>query len=317
MDDPFIWVRAIHFAATILVSGVVLFSAFVAEPAFRKADGGGQIAPRVRAQLAWLAWTGLIVGLVSGAAWLLCVAAQMADLPLQGTFADRRLIWTVLSQTDFGRTWIIRLALAGLIAISLRSLPEVKSDWTRFLGVLFAAAFVGTLAWSGHAAAGTGYGGIVHLASDILHLVAAGAWLGALLPLAVMFRATTQGLNRKSVVITREAVLRFSTLGIASVCTLLATGIINSWMLVGSVAALVGTNYGHLLLVKIALFFSMLAVASINRLILTPRLMRTQGATAQMSARKIGANSLIEAGLGTAILLVVGVLGTLQPGIEG
>jgi putative copper resistance protein D len=208
--------------------------------------------------------------------------------------------------------------LTGLIAITLRSVtsPQIAAYWPRLLSSLLAVALVGTLAWSGHAAAGTGFAGTVHLASDILHLVAAAAWLGALLPLAIVLSATAHSSDQPSAGVAREVVLRFSTLGIVSVGTLVATGIVNSWMLVGSVSALVGTNYGQLLLVKIALFFCMLAVAIINRLILTPRLMRTPSVTAQFSARQIGTNSLIEAGLGAAILLVVGVLGTLQPGIE-
>jgi putative copper resistance protein D len=319
MDDPLIWVRAIHFAATILVSGVMLFAILIAEPTFRKADGGGQLSPGIRVRLTWLAWVALIVVLLSGAAWLFCVAAQMADLPLPETLTDPA-VWTVLTQTDFGHVWMVRLVLAGLVTVALRLLPNARaarSYWTAFLIVLLAAALTGTLAWSGHAAAGTGYVGAVHLVSDILHLVAAATWLGALVPLAFMLAAATQSFDKASAVIAREAVLRFSTVGIASVGTLLATGIINSWMLVGSMAALVGTTYGHLLLVKIALFFCMLAVAGINRLILTPRLIGTQGVTAQFSARQLGTNSLIEAGLGAAILLVVGVLGILQPAIEG
>ena len=45
----------------------------------------------------------------------------------------------------------------------------------------------------------------------------------------------------------QTATLRFSTLGILSVGTLLATGIVNSWYLVGSIPALTGTPYGRLL----------------------------------------------------------------------
>jgi putative copper resistance protein D len=316
INDPFIWVRAVHFAATILVSGVMLFGVFIAEPAFRKAGGLTQLSAVVRLRLAWLSWIALVVVVISGTAWLFYVAAQMADLPLGQTLTDPA-VWTALTQTDFGNVWTVRLVLAGVVAISFCPMSIGRPNEARFLNILVAAGLVGTLAWSGHAVGGTGLGGAVHLASDILHLVAAAAWLGALLPLAVVLRVTMQSLDAKSIVIARDAVLRFSTLGIASVSTLLATGIINSWMLVGSITALVGTNYGHLLLVKIALFFCMVAVAGINRLILTPRLMRAQSATAQFSVHQIGTNSLIEVGVGAAILLVVGALGILQPGTDG
>src|SRR5262249_32401233 len=70
----------------------------------------------------------------------------------------------------------------------------------------------------------------------------------------------------------RDATLRFSTLGLISVGLLIATGIVNGWILAGSVPALIGTDYGRLLLAKVALFLAMVAVAAVNRLRLTPRL---------------------------------------------
>jgi hypothetical protein len=38
LDDPLIWVRAVHFGATMMVTGGVIFLAFIAEPAFRSVD---------------------------------------------------------------------------------------------------------------------------------------------------------------------------------------------------------------------------------------------------------------------------------------
>ena len=320
MDDPFIWVRAIHFAATILVAGTLWFGAFIAEPAFRKVDHSTKpvavAIANVRVRLRWLAWLCLTVALISGVAWLLFVAAQMADLPLADVFADTALR-TVITQTGFGHAWLVRLVLAGLVAISLRlTSPQMTAlFWNTALMVSLTAALVGTLAWSGHAAAGTGLSGTVQLASDILHLLAAAAWLGGLLPLAITLQATVHGSEHLSAV-AGEVVARFSILGIVSVGTLLATGLVNGWMLVGNVAALVGTNYGRVLCVKLALFLCMVAIAGVNRLILTPRLRHKQGETARRTARQIERNSLIEGALGAAILLIVGLLGTLPPGIE-
>ena len=78
MDDPFIWVRAIHFAATILVAGTLWFGAFIAEPAFRKVDHSTKpvavAIANVRVRLRWLAWLCLTVALISGVASLLFVA---------------------------------------------------------------------------------------------------------------------------------------------------------------------------------------------------------------------------------------------------
>ncbi len=74
----------------------------------------------------------------------------------------------------------------------------------------------------------------------MLHLIAAAAWVGALVPLGAAPCARREH-DAASLAMARTATLRFSTLGIASVGTLLATGIVNTWYLAGSVPALIGT----------------------------------------------------------------------------
>ena len=55
-----------------------------------------------------------------------------------------------------------------------------------------------------------------------------------------------------------------------SVATLVLSGIVNAWILVGSFRALVVTEYGQLLILKLVIFAFMLAFAAVNRLWLTP-----------------------------------------------
>jgi putative copper resistance protein D len=111
--------------------------------------------------------------------------------------------------------------------------------------------------------------------------------------------------------------LRFSPLGVVSVGTLVATGVVNTWVLAGSVSALVATDYGHLLGVKVGLFFVMLSFGATNRLWLAPRLVHApSSAAAAQALRSIERNSLIEAVLGTIIIVIVGLLGTMAPGSQ-
>jgi putative copper resistance protein D len=70
LGEPLVWVRAVHFAATISVAGVVLFVVLLAEPAFRKADDRGEVSARVRSALSAIEWISLALVVVSGAAWL-------------------------------------------------------------------------------------------------------------------------------------------------------------------------------------------------------------------------------------------------------
>ena len=149
----------------------------------------------------------------------------------------------------------------------------------------------------------------------MLHLVAAAAWVGALVPLALVLGVATDDGGPSALAVARAATLRFSTLGIASVGTVLATGIVNTFALAGSLAALFGTGYGRLLLVKIVLFLAMLAIAAVNRMRLTPRLI-AGGVAAGPALRQLRRNALIEAVLGALILFIVALLGTLPPGRE-
>ena len=88
MDDRLIWVRAIHFAATMSLAGVVFFQVFVGEPAFR-ADGGNEPAVGlIRRRLTRIAWCSLALVVLSGVAWLLVESAQMSERPLAALWSE-------------------------------------------------------------------------------------------------------------------------------------------------------------------------------------------------------------------------------------
>jgi putative copper resistance protein D len=318
LADPLLYARTIHFAATMLVAGVVLFAVFVAAPAWRGAAGNGAVAIKVRAQLAAIAWIGLALAAFSGAAWLVLTAAAMSDLSAAQVFGDG-VLWTVLSQTVFGRDWLIRLVLACALAATLPSLltpQNHKTRWIETAAAVLAAAFAGTLAWSGHAAGGLGGEAILHPAADVLHLIAAAAWVGALVPLIVLFAAAA-GADDASLAMARTATTRFSILGIVSVGTLLATGIVNTYYLAGSVPALLHTDYGRLLLIKIVLFLAMVAIAAVNRLRLTPQLLQQASiATSRDALRQLRRNAATEASAGAIVIAIVAALGTMPPAIH-
>ena len=62
-----------------------------------------------------------------------------------------------------------------------------RTRWSailEILGALLAAALLATLVWSGHAHASNKHAWL--LPTDLLHVIAAGAWPGGLLPLALL-----------------------------------------------------------------------------------------------------------------------------------
>ena len=245
-------------------------------------------------------------------------SAQISEQSLTAVWSDG-VVWTVLLDTDFGQVWLVRSALMVLLAAALYPAYFMRkpSPLRRGVALASAAALVAALALAGHAAAGTGLESLVQESADVLHLLAAASWVGSLVPLALLLGAAASERSESSLAVACTVTLRFSTLGIASVATVLASGIVNTWELAGSVPALVGTDYGRLLLVKVALFLVMMLVAAVNRLSLTPRLVQDHDDAARRDAlRQLRTNSLIEAGIGAIILIIVGMLGTLAPGNE-
>ena len=112
MSDPLTWIRAVHFAATLALAGAVIFGAAIAGPALRVPPGEGA---RFRVHLLRVAWSGLAIAVVSGAAWLVLLAAQMSERAPTHVFSDG-IVWTVLLHTTFGHDCLTRLVLAVLLA---------------------------------------------------------------------------------------------------------------------------------------------------------------------------------------------------------
>ncbi len=292
--------RALHFAASVGLAGTLSFTVFVARP--EALEG---IYRR------WI-WTCLALALISGFGWFLALAAGMSGRSLEAAF-DPHILDTVLLRTRFGQLFSLRLGCAGLTALALL----LPARFGRIPALAFAAVLLGSLAWAGHGADDTGANGIFHVTADVTHLLMAGAWIGGLAPLVLLFHRAILADDGEWIEIARRAAGRFSLLGIMALGLLLASGVINASYLVDSLAGLVGTAYGQLLLVKIALFAALITLATINREVLTPRLSATpRGVKQRASALALlglRRNSLIEAGLGLGVLAIVAVLGTMVP----
>ena len=308
MADLVAYLRAVHFAATIIAAGVVIFEVTIAAPALAATEGAPDGAiDRLRSRWSWLAGTGLGVAAVSGAIWLVLLACDIYAEPIGEVWRDGG-VWTVGSETRFGQVSLVRLAAAVLLGAFLPLLRRSAGQriWSAGATILAITVLIGP-AWIGHAGATPGIAGEFPLAADAIHLLAAGAWLGGLPPLAMLLAAARRGKDPRWATVTAIAVRRFSLLGVISVSTLLASGIANSWYQVGTINNLFATPYGQLVLIKIGLFAAMVGLASINRFYLTPRL-----ATAG-TIRRLYQTSLAETGLGFAAVVVVGFLGAMAP----
>lgn len=323
MDELRIALRFIHFAAVIALFGEFAFLLCVARPALREtvetmANERLALQRRLVRVASWC--LALVIG--SGVLWLAAQAASVSGM----TFAralNRETLGAVLAETLFGRVWIVRLALAAALSAALLFLGRAadRQD-SRTFGAcaLLAGGLLGSLAWAGHAVGEQGTDRIIHLSADAAHLIAAGAWLGALPPLAFVLARARRAASKEALDFVARATRRFSGLGVASVGALVLTGVANAWYTLGSVPALFGTDYGRLLLAKLLLFGAMVTLAAINRLRLTPRLSSASGEfsaeLALPALRRLERNAIAETALGLAVLGIVGALGVTIPALH-
>ena len=144
------------------------------------------------------------------------------------------------------------------------------------------------------------------LLSQALHLLASGAWLGALIPLLIVVRDT-------SLATAALAARRFATLGSISVAVLVTTALYQGLVLSGGLRGLTGTAYGGVLLTKAAIFALLLAFAAVNRWRLTPAL---DGPDAETARRALVSSIAAETALGLLVVLAASALSSLEPGMH-
>lgn len=310
VNGPLVLTRAVHFAASATTAGAVMFRILVTEPALRPSRDASAI---VQSCITALTWTGLAIAVATGLLWFVLQTMSMTGLG-SGEAMRSGAMLTVANETQFGLVAEVRAALALLLAACLVLSRLVL---LRRLALVASSGLVGAIAWTGHAGSTLGELGNLHLAADVLHLVGASAWIGGLFGLSILFAVGRRRSAFEWGPLQLDAVLRFSTLAIISVAALILSGIVNAWILVGSFRALLVTDYGQLLLLKIVVFAVMVGFATVNRFWLTPRLAMVTKAKAHAGALSaLTRNTLIEIALGLAIFAVIGVLGTMHPAIH-
>lgn len=256
------------------------------------------------------------LGLLLSAIGLAALAAGMAGVPLSQV--DSASIGMILTGTGIGIAWIVRMA-ALLAALGLALFGPVRPLVLLTGTAAAGAAALVSLAWTGHGAMDEGATGVVHLSADALHLLAAGIWIGALLALVLLVFRRRELVDRDHLILSHRALASFSLVGTITVTAIIASGLINSWLLVGpaNLLNLPENLYGQLLIAKLALFAAMIVLAAMNRFRLVPTFEASIAAAEHLAALHALRRSLaIETGCALAILALVAWLGMLEPPIS-
>jgi copper resistance protein D len=306
IDLGMVVARVLHYTAVTTLAGVSFFPLY----AYAAAEPAGLLRWRQAVLLAAAA-----AALISGLLWFVFSVANMSGT--MAGIADQEMLWTVVNETTFGSVWMARMVLAVILTV-IAARPSRKATASRdLITACLAAVLLASLAGTGHAQIEEGWIGLVHVGADAAHLLAAGAWLGGLVPLGFILLDYSIA-DGEPIVDVDPILLRFSSMGYAAVATLVASGLINSWFLVGSVSSLLMTLYGQILLAKVAFFAAMLALAAANRFWLVPRMIETRMGASGEAAVWLGRlryHVLGEQFLGLMVLLAVSALGTMRPAV--
>ena len=299
--------RLVHFSCAIILFGSALFVLY-SGPTGSRSECVARLLPNIFFACA-------IGALLSGVAWFLFTVSNMSGA-LAGAF-DSDALSSVLWDTGFGRMWAARAVPMLLIVamVWLRGSSILSDRSIRFLAIL-GAILLASLTGVGHTQIHEGVPAIVHVTADAVHLLAAGAWLGGLLPLGMaMLACRAKQVSNDDAV---SALSRFSGMAYLAVAALVASGAINGGFLIGSLSALIGTSYGELLLLKPGLFGLMLCLATSNRFWLAPALAKAPTADqSDFVLARLHRHILAEQILGALVVGIVSLLGTLSPAIQG
>ena len=297
-------IRAALYVDLMLLFGLSLFGLYSLTRAERQS-----VLP-FRALIAGLAALGLALSGLGIAA----MTAAMAGVPLSGV--DRETLDMVITQTSVGTAWQVRIA-ALLIALCFAWAAGQRKGAALFALMTGAAGIaLASLAWTGHGAASEGRAGLVHLWADIFHLLAAGAWIGGIAAFGWLLLRPVAAMSEDHLRLSHRTLDRFSVVGSVVVGVIVASGLVNSYMLVGPmhIVDLPVTLYGQLLLVKLALVAAMVALAAANRFRLTPALETALANGDALSAVAALRRSMVwEAAAVLAILGLVAWMGMLSP----
>ena len=244
--------------------------------------------------------------LASSVVWFLVLAADSAGTLLRVT--DDAIVAPVLA-TNFGWVWPSRFLVGtGLLLLLMSKGAGTGRSKTVLVG---SAILLASIALNGNAGSNEGPTGFQHRLMDAVHLLASGIWVGALVIFAILAIHSGRRQRRDDDVRRfRDSLSKFSEVGTVTVVILTFSGMLNPAFFLSSLR----TAYGQLLLVKIAIFATMLGLAALNRFWLTPRLAAALDSVGQAKAlRALRASIVAESALAVLVLALVAWLSTLSP----
>jgi copper transport protein len=303
--------RGLQYAATALAVGGLAFLLLAWLPALAAlggADGDWSRAARgFGSRLRATALIAATIGALSAAAGVVMEGAEAA-----GVSGFSALKWTIVHETletKFGTIWglvvLAWLAFGVLAAAGLRRPAERRPNPLLLLALAVPLAYIVLVpALSGHGSTQSPVA--LNFPVNVIHVGAMAVWLGGLATLLfVLPRATRELEPADRGRLLAANLSRFSSVALISVGAILVTGLIQAYVYVRRVDALLETGYGRAVLIKFLLLLALIAIGAYNRRRSVPRLKRI-AAGGEPPGR---AGLLLRRALRAEVALLVVVLG--------
>lgn len=224
---------------------------------------------------------------------------------------DPGLMGMMLADTAWGRGWIIHVASAVVAFFAFLAIRRARGVWWYVAGIASLGIAV-SLAMVSHAATLPRLSGL-SVVANVIHVLAASGWLGNLLVVFVVGLPLAWRLDRDDRwTVVRDIVNAFSPAALVFGATAGATGVFMAWTHVGSISALFGTDYGRVLLLKVALLSITALTGAYNWLRVRPSLGDETG------AGRLRSSAAVELTVAAMVLAVTAVLVALpMPDLPG
>ena len=284
----------VHLAQCVLLTGAFFLLLLAGPPT---TDFMRRWEQRVLGATRWF----VVVALASGVVVLAAQTALFEGRPEAAL--EPGAIWHAMLDTRPGVIWMVRHGLLIVLGafLVLGGDVQTRSNWIAARGEAFvlAALALVLLGSSGHAAVSSE--SPWPRAVDMVHLLARASGSAASRRSRSFCMASHDRTTPDPYAV--RTMQRFSRVALVTVLVLAGSGIASAWLLVGGVAGLVGTTYGHLLLAKLAVLVPALLLAAASRAVL-PDLSSPIAARASVTARRMSLFIATEAGL---VLVLLGL----------
>jgi copper resistance protein D len=290
-DDALVICRFLQDASSVLLWGAFAYLSTLLPPAL-----AGEIGRRLTS------FKLIAIAIAAG--------ATFSVLPLEASTlgdgwsdaGDLTTMQDFVFETTIGNAWLLQAIAAMALVITIWLAPARQQAAT----ALCAGLLLGCRALMGHSIMGEGAAGVLLQCSCLIHVLSAGAWLGALAPLLLILQRLSRQSHEPDAV---AGLRRFSATGQVMVGLAVCSGAVNTALILGRLPLDWSQPYQLLLAAKICLVGVMIVIALINRFVIVPRI----NSGFRPAAHLLVFPASLELMLGSGALVLVNLFGTFDP----